>query len=242
MSKYQQTLDQYKESRASKYDVESKIIRGDRDRHIILLHDVMEYLNGLFKISTLIELACGTGFFTRFIAEKFKNLDIVAFDGSMEMIDEAKKDNKLKKITFIYSLFSDIPWQNLSNQPNVVFSAFAIHHIQDEDKWELYQKIYDSLTNPGAFILFDVFKTGESISDQILEYLCCYDIKRGYEKITGKFIDIDKIIETDRINKIKEGDVEGTFNDHMDHLKDIGFSNVTWLFQDNRYGAILAIK
>ena len=123
-----------------------------------------------------------------------------------------------------------------------MFSAFAIHHIQDEDKWELYQKIYEALTNPGAFVLFDVFKTGNSFSDRILEYLCCYDIKRRYESITGKLIGIDKIIETDRINKIKEGDAEGTFNDHMEHLKDIGFSNVTWIFQDNRYGALLAVK
>jgi hypothetical protein len=60
--------------------------------------------------------------------------------------------------------------------------------------------------------------------------------------ISGIGIEIDKIIKTDRNNKEKEGDLEGTFDDHMDYLKDIGFSNVTWIFQDNRYGALLAIK
>ena len=128
-----------------------------------------------------------------------------------------------------------LPWR-----PQIVFSAFAIHHLGDDDKRKVYEQIYRCLESDGIFILFDSFRPREEQADRLLEYLCCLDIKRRAENARSRPLDIERVIARDRENKCNEGDREASLPDQLAWLHEIGFRNVTTIFQESRYAGLVA--
>jgi tRNA (cmo5U34)-methyltransferase len=102
----------------------------------------------------ILELGCGTGNVTRHIAKRFANSQITVLDLSAEMLlaTQRKLQPFGNKITAIQTDFLS---PDLPNHPEFqppfdgVFSALAIHHLLDEDKKSLYQRIVQWL-KPGA--------------------------------------------------------------------------------------------
>lgn len=225
---------------ATSYDETSNIVCGNKDLHKTYFENILRYIK--CSQDSFLDLGCGTGFYTEVFLNYFPDINGILLDGSGKMLAIAKEKFKGKSnISFIESLFEDIKWKEISNV-DIVFSSLAIHHLEDSVKCKLFRNIHKKLNKNGVFIYFDLFRPQDLVSDKIIEYFSCYDIKKRIESRTNKEIDINKIIENDRRIKKEEGDKEATLPSTLLKMEEIGFHHVTQIFQDNRYAGIIAYK
>jgi tRNA (cmo5U34)-methyltransferase len=88
----------------------------------------------------ILDLGCGTGLFAGFAALKYPEAALVLVDVSEEMVLEAKKRlSSVKKIQFIRSDFLEL---KTIGTFDLVISGLAIHHLEDTQKQEFFQRIY----------------------------------------------------------------------------------------------------
>lgn len=90
------------------------------------------------------DLGCGPGDFTNFLANKYENISIDAFDGSQEMLRLAKENfnmfyeiGNLQRVRFINSYI-----QNIDQVYDFVFCCNTLHHLHDPTiLWNTLQNI-----------------------------------------------------------------------------------------------------
>lgn len=94
----------------------------------------MEYMKryyefcGIVKNDTLLDIACGTGEYAIFCAQKIKG--VCGVDLSGKMIEVAKKNaGKLKNISFIAQDISELPFE--SGRFSIINSKSGFHHFND---------------------------------------------------------------------------------------------------------------
>ncbi|AFY35259.1 trans-aconitate 2-methyltransferase [Calothrix sp. PCC 7507] len=107
----------------------------------------------------VLELGCGTGELTLKILKRFPDAKVIALDYSPRMLqfaqDKIKKSGYEHRWTGIEADFGD--WANnpekfeIGNEFDASVSSLAIHHLEDEMKFKLFQQVADSLTHNGCF-------------------------------------------------------------------------------------------
>ncbi|MDR3290898.1 MAG: class I SAM-dependent methyltransferase [Methanobrevibacter sp.] len=172
-----------------------------------------EYIN-------ILDLGCGTGSLTQKIKEKFPNSRITCMDSSKEMINLAKKklwdyDN----IKFIIADFSDFNFNN--DCYDVVLSSLAIHNlIGDEDKKNLYRRIYKALKKNGFFYIAD-FVSASSRHNQ-----------RLYDDVINNFVKKNSMKEKTLKYRIhREDNVHPKLVDQIKWFEKVGFREVDIVFK-----------
>ena len=106
----------------------------------------------------ILELGCGTGELSHKILDRCPDAEIIALDYSPRMIEFAR--TKMHKAG--YQRWSGIEadfgeWTNnpekfdLGSEFDACVSSLAIHHLSDEMKAKLYQRISKSLKSGGCF-------------------------------------------------------------------------------------------
>ncbi len=102
----------------------------------------------------ILELGVGTGLTAERILRKFPHAKYFANDFSRTMLNGARarlQDYDVQYLEGDYSTI-DLPADN-----DVVISVIGIHHQEtDEDKKNLFQRIYNSLNESGVFIFGDL--------------------------------------------------------------------------------------
>ncbi|MGK7922032.1 MAG: methyltransferase [Trichodesmium sp.] len=110
------------------------------------------------QVNNFLDLGCGDGILGRAIINKYPQAQGVFLDLSPAMIEAAQSkviDNKQEKFEFINQDFGKTEWLNTIREKtpfDVVVSGFAIHHLSDVRKQELYREIYQLLTPGGLFL------------------------------------------------------------------------------------------
>ncbi len=107
----------------------------------------------------ILELGCGTGELTLKILERYPSAEIVGVDYSPRMLDFARAKIEsagyAARWTGIELDFGE--WANnpnflgLGDKFNACISSLAIHHLEDEMKLKLFQRIRGSLNAGGCF-------------------------------------------------------------------------------------------
>ncbi len=148
------------------------------------------------------------------LLEKYRNAILVGVDFSSKMLEQAhQKLNQLKhRVTLVNSDFKALP----SMGPfELVYSILAVHHLSDEDKQELFRKIWAQLQPNGIFILIDVVKGGD---DRLTEI---------YAKSTFPFDEVDK---------------PSSLMEQLEWLKNVGFCTIDVPWKDYKPACVIAIK
>jgi tRNA (cmo5U34)-methyltransferase len=246
------SIKKYDIERANKYDNDSTVNQGNRDVHVEFLDHVLEFFIENNIINTpysLLELGCGTGFFSKIILKKFPKMHAYLVDGSKSMIKIANKNlhKMLERITFINNDFNHINLEKFNNSIDLVFSALAIHHLNQNDKTALLNKIYNCMNKSSLFILYDLHNTDSELSNNLLEFIACKQIqKKTYKKLDLSFqieeLEINNLIKKDREIKCAENDQETTIKYHTDMLCTLGFQNITVFYQEHRFFGLVAQK
>jgi tRNA (cmo5U34)-methyltransferase len=237
----------YGEERARRYDAESVYDKGDRQQQFRMLVDLLRYVAkpGL----QFCDLGCGTGFFTSAFLDLRDDTRVLAVDASAEMLDVAKA--RLARyggrVVFRCSRFEDLPWGDMAQSYDVVFSSLALHHLADAQKWRIFGEIHAVLRPGGCFVLFDLVRCAAARDTELLEYLACRDIQRRlmeYLQLDWEpdELAIERVIENDRRMRACEGDDEAVFADILDALRAAGFAAVVQIFQQARIAGFYCAK
>lgn len=110
------------------------------------------------QVNNFLDLGCGDGILGRAIINKYLHAQGVFLDLSAAMIEAAKSkiiDNDQGKLEFINQDFGKPEWLDTiqAKAPfDVIVSGFAIHHLADTRKQELYGEIYQLLKPGGLFL------------------------------------------------------------------------------------------
>ncbi|MDZ7966797.1 MAG: class I SAM-dependent methyltransferase [Nostoc sp. DedSLP03] len=107
----------------------------------------------------ILELGCGTGELSLKILNRFPDSQVIALDYSPRMLqfaqDKITAGGYQQRWTGIQADFGD--WANnpenldIGSKFDACVSSLAIHHLQDEMKLKLFERIAASLTQDGCF-------------------------------------------------------------------------------------------
>ncbi len=106
---------------------------------------------------SILELGCGTGELTAKVLEQCPKAQLVAVDYSPRMIEFigdklSKERDRLKTIQLDFGAWANNePNTDIGDNFDAVISSLAIHHLTDEMKGKLYEKIASSLKPNGRF-------------------------------------------------------------------------------------------
>jgi ubiquinone/menaquinone biosynthesis C-methylase UbiE len=196
----------------------------------VLLRVVRHAITG---VEQLLDLGCGDGILGRAVMAEYPQAKGVFLDFSEHMIEAAKKKADIYRATFVVQNLGVKTWmQSVSNQApfDLVLSGFAIHHLSDERKRELYRDIFDLLIPGGLFLnLEHVAPRSEwarkAFDDLFVDSLWSYHQKQGGTK-TREEVDKEWYHRPDKTeNILAPAEVQCQW------LQEIGFVDVDCFFK-----------
>ncbi|MEA3361020.1 MAG: class I SAM-dependent methyltransferase [Thermodesulfobacteriota bacterium] len=179
---------------------------------------------------TFLDLGAGTGLLASFIINLFPDAKGTLIDVSEKMMGKAmERFSSNKRISFLESDYSNNP---LPGQYDLIVSAMSIHHLSDEEKKLLYQRVYDGLTNRGVFINADLAK-GETVNTE-----------RNYQTMWMDWIKEAGLGEEELSGIIERMgyDRPSLLGDQLQWLKNIGFLDVDCYYKYYNFAVFSGVK
>ena len=162
--------------------------------------------------SSVLELGSGTGNLTKRITECRK---IVCVDISTEMEAlAAAKTNHLPR-EFIKSDLLEV-FESAIGTFDRIISTYAIHHLTEPEKSELFRKVWDCLSDGGLAVFGDLMVENRKVRQEKIRYYC----DNGQEEVALAI----------------EGEFFWDIEESIQKLNDIGFSMKIERFSDLSYG------
>lgn len=111
--------------------------------------------------NSILDLGAGTGLLSKYLFDHFANAEYTLVDISEQMLEVAKKRfENMKNIKCqILDYSKDFPIENY----DLIASALSIHHLENDDKNNLFKKIYFELPEEGCFVNLDQFNPNSQI-------------------------------------------------------------------------------
>lgn len=175
------------------------------------------------------DLGAGTGLLSMELYRLYPDADFTLIDLSEEMMTIAKQRFKgLDNFTYVVADYVN----NLPDDCDIIASALSIHHLEDNVKIQLYEKIFNKLNENGVFINLDQF-CGDSEM-----------ISHAYDKWWFNYID-DSGIDDEAKDKWmvrKSLDREISLSQSMAMLRKVGFRDVQCIYSFMKFSTIVAGK
>ncbi len=138
----------------------------------------------------VLDLGCGDAYQLSTIMDGRQISSYTGIDLSSAVLEYTKQN--LANINIPFSLLAgpmEMEIDKITNTYNLIYSSYAFHHLQDEEKLELLKKCYAKLDAGGVLILIDHFKEdGQDRDDYIDEYVD--NIKTNWLHITSEENDL----------------------------------------------------
>jgi len=178
----------------------------------------------------ILDIGAGTGLLSAFLMKRYPEASFTLIDISEKMLDMAKdrfgNKSNVKYIAADYSKY------DFTEKYDLVVSAVSIHHLEDEEKKELYKKSYSILKEKGVFINADqvhgetpfIENLNKTTWKQHVEIsgLPEEEILAGYERVK-----LDKDTCLDK---------------QLDWLKEAGFCDVSCIYKYYQFAVMFGRK
>jgi tRNA (cmo5U34)-methyltransferase len=180
----------------------------------------------------VLDLGAGTGLFSEHVFRKYLRAKFTLCDLAPKMLDVARKRFQEHPSQFEYRV-GDYRELNGENRYDLVISSLSIHHLEDEEKRQLFKQIYRALKDTGIFINVDQIK-GPTPEMQKLYW------ENWLEKVREKGAEKDQIQAS--IQRRKEYDKDATLTDQLAWLSEAGFVNVDCVYKNYFIGVFFVEK
>src|SRR5215467_617114 len=119
--------------RVASYDADMDLMHPNRHKMLEVILELIPFDRE--KSFTALDLGIGTGFFSHAILQHFPNSRVIAIDGAEAMVEMAKGrlGTLASRIDFRIGDFRDLRQLLAGECGDLVYSAFALHHLQAAD-------------------------------------------------------------------------------------------------------------
>lgn len=178
----------------------------------------------------ILDLGAGTGLLSMYWYKTFPNAEFTLDDIAEEMLDGAKKRfAEIENVKFITDNYCKaLPTGDF----DLIISALSIHHLENDEKINLFKAIYDRLPIGGAFINYDQF---------------CFDDKSFSLAVDSAWVNaLEKSgLSQKDLQLWKERrklDRECSVQKEIQMLKESGFENPECIYSYQKFSVIAAVK
>ena len=218
--------------RVKTYDVDMELMHPNRSKMIQIALEVLPFP----KTTALraIDLGIGTGYFSEHFLNKFPNSRVLGIDGAPAMIELAKARLKSSKsrVEFVigdfrtlHELAADI------DTVDIVFSAYALHHLSRVDKETVLRQVVELLVPGGWFINADLIVADSPELESRLQQIRIAGMVERAGGADSRFADSALTRQFLADLELKEADQPLTLAEDLALLRNSGLKNVSafWL-------------
>lgn len=186
------------------------------------------------EAKTILDLGCGAGNYTLKMLSKVPDLNCTLIDLSRNMLDKAQERVSEATTAKVETIQGDIRDIDLpKNHFDIILAGAVLHHLREDSDWEfVFQKLYDSLTPGGCFLISDlVIQDHPEVNKLVWKMYGNYLNQHGGEEYQQKVFEY-----------IEKEDTPRSMSYQLDLMKKVGFSSVEILHKNACFGAFGGIK
>lgn len=187
-------------------------------------------VSNITEPQSILDLGAGTGLLTYFWYRQCPSPAYVLVDIADGMLDIARK--RFRGIDSISFRLLDYAKELPNGNFDVIISALSIHHLEDEDKSKLFEKIYKTLPGGGLFINYDQFCAGQ---EEMNEWFDSYwENQLAKSGLTQR--------DMERWKERRKLDRECSMEEEIEMLSACQFRIVKCVYSCQKFAVITAIK
>jgi ubiquinone/menaquinone biosynthesis C-methylase UbiE len=218
--------------RVKTYDADMELMHPNRSKMVQIALEVLPFP----RTAPLraIDLGIGTGYFTKRFLNRFPNSQVLGIDGAQAMVDLAKARLKslASRVEFVIGDFRQL--QQLvpgAATADVVFSAYALHHLTRPDKETVLKHVVELLVPSGWFVNADLIAADSPELESRLQELRVAGIVKRAGGSDKRFTDSASTHQFLADLEKNERDQPLTLTEDLELLQSSGLKNVAafWL-------------
>ena len=218
--------------RVKTYDADMDLMHPNRSKMVQIALEILPFP----KTAALraIDLGIGTGYFTECFLNKFPNSRVLSIDGAPAMIELAKARLKSSEsqVEFVIGDFRKL--QELAPDAgsiNIVFSAYAFHHLSRPDKEKVLSQVVELLAPGGWFVNADLIVADSTEVEARLQQIRIAGIVERAGGADSRFADSASTRQFLTDLELKEADQPLRLAEDLALLRSCGLKNVSafWL-------------
>jgi tRNA (cmo5U34)-methyltransferase len=178
----------------------------------------------------ILDLGAGTGLLTKYLYDAYPKAHFTLVDVSDRMLEVARE--RFRGLPGFEFIIRDYSRELPPGRFDLVASALSIHHLEDEEKRSLYERVHRALDDGGCFINLDQFNAS---SETMNGY---------YNEFWYRSIDAGALTDLEReaLRKRRELDRENTIDGTKRMLAGAGFTAVECIYCYYKFGVVAAVK
>lgn len=208
-------------------------------------HDIMLRLISKSQptVNNFIDLGCGDGILANTVLNKYSHANGLLLDYSPSMLNAAKnRMGHFNNQRIIQSDLSNGNWQDIViNKPEVVVSGYAIHHLKNGRKYELFEEIFNVLKPGGIFINMEHVASTSKLGNSLFNELT---VDTQHAKLTKEGKNQNKTdLMKEHLNRPDQlENILLPVTTQCDWLKEIGYIDVDCYFKCFEFAVYAGIK
>ena len=206
----------------------------EREQQIAALVDLIPAYEQPY---TILELCCGEGLLAGALLERFPSCTVYGLDGSPAMLDHARRQLAHYGERFRPQLFdlADSSWRTQQRPVHAVVSSLTIHHLDGEEKQQLFQDMAGLLEPDSVFLIADVIAPASRAGVALAAKAWDAAVRQRALEIDGN-LDAVAYFEREQWNMYRYPDMDGIDKptrlfDQLKWLEQAGFADldVFWM-------------
>lgn len=176
--------------RVKTYDADMELMHPNRSKMVQIALEVLPFPRT--AALRAVDLGIGTGYFTEQFLNHFPNSQVLGIDGAQAMIELAKArlTSLSSRVEFVIGDFRKL--QELATGTgtiDVVFSAYALHHLSRPDKEMVLRQVVELLAPGGWFVNADLIVADSPELESRLQELRVAGILERAHGLDNRFAD-----------------------------------------------------
>lgn len=227
-----QAMPAWTEENSASFIAYGRFFNPERERQFEVIVDLIAAAVQNEVAPLLVELCCGAGDLAAFLLGRFPAARYLALDGSPAMLAETARQcaafqDRLTVRPF--ELASD-NWRRMPDQPRIIVSSLAVHHLDGAGKRKLFGGLHALLAPGGAFILADIMRPASPAGFAVAAEAYERAVAERSLKERGDLSMLDKLREL-RWNYFRYPDDDSidqpsTVAEHLRWMEEAGFRGV----------------
>ncbi len=229
--------------RLTRYDSDMAIMHPLRTKMISIALEFLP-LDPLVQAVAL-DLGVGTGLFTQRFLDSFRNASVVAVDGAASMLRLAasRLEGQADRIEWLLADFRHLPETAVAaDSYDVVFSSYALHHLDAKEKETLLRKIVGTLKPGGWFVNADLVVSGSACLEKRIQEIRVSSVTARAPHGDLRFQDEVRTRKTLDDLEAEEQDQPLSLDDDLRILRRSGLRDVDVVWKEYREVVLCGMK